>query len=90
MTDEETTEYTKFETKIQLGDGVDRRGDVRVEMVRERPRGGSAGVTQRAVTVPGGEEVTITTDDKAFAEFYFEAGRAAGVLREKLGLEETP
>lgn len=87
MTDEDSeSEFVRFQSKIQLGEGVDRRGDVTVEMLRERPSLGRR-TQHQDVELPSGETVTITTDDEAFAEFYFELQRTRDVLRRTLGLD---
>lgn len=89
MPDEDAeSEYTRFQSKIQLGDGVDRRGDIQVEIVRERAP--PSELTAREVTLPSGETVAVGTDDTAFAEFYFEVQRKTDVLREQLGLDDGP
>lgn len=80
-----STEYTKFSSKIQLGDGVDQRGDIQVEIARDRPSLGRR--NEHTVELPSGDEVTVTVDDEAFAEFYFELQRSTDVLRESLGLD---
>lgn len=83
----EPTEITRFKMNIQRGEGVDRRGDITVETVRERDRGANG--TEREVTLPSGETVTVETHDDAFAEFYFEAERAKRVLIQTLGLTDA-
>lgn len=77
-------EYTRFRANIQLGDGPDRRGDVTIEIVREREE--VASQTPREVELPSGERIQTETMDAAFAEFYIELDRASTTLRETLGL----
>lgn len=86
MSDEPDGEYTRMKANIQLGDGIDRRGDVTVEIVRSVDSSG-ARRRKREVVLPDGDTITARTSDEVFAEFYFEAARATEVLRERLGLD---
>lgn len=87
--EEQDGAYTRYSAKIQRGDGVDRRGDIQVEMVREHPES-LVDTTRHTVELPNGREVKFDADDRAFAEFYFSLQRAEGVLTETLGLDESP
>lgn len=82
--DENETEYTRLKANFQRGEGVDRRGDVTIEIVRERDED----APPREIELPDGETVEVACDDATFAEFYFEAQRAESVLIETLGLDE--
>lgn len=83
---EEDGEYTRFKAKIQLGDGIDRRGDTTVEIARS-PRPESS-VTTSVSVGRGEEEVETTVDHKAFAEFALEVDRATELLRSTLQLPD--
>jgi hypothetical protein len=81
-------EFTRLKSSVQLGDGPDQRGDVTVEVVREkRPR---EGFERRDVEVelPDGSVVEGDVDDATFAEFYTELDRATRVLSDALGLAD--
>lgn len=85
------SEYTRFQMTIQRGDGIDRRGDVTVEIQRERNPGDER-ETPVDLSLTSKEfdddAVETTVNDAHFAEFYHEAVRATRVLEEQLGLED--
>ena len=88
MSDHDNTprgEYTRIKAKVQLGDGPDQRGEVTVEMVRERTEDTPLDV--RTVELPDGTSVETTIDDRTFAEFYLESGRVVSALSDRLGLD---
>jgi len=80
-------EYTRMQADIQLGDGIDRRGEVTVEVVRSVNTSSDSRRT-RSVMLPDGNTISAHTTDEVFAEFYFEACRATEILRERLGLPD--
>lgn len=79
-------EYTRFKAKIQRGDGIDRRGDVEVEVVRERSE---VRVDLDEIEHEIADDVSVTTlaDHGPFAEFSFELERAVRLLEDQLGLD---
>lgn len=81
------TEYTRFKSKVKLGDGPDQRGEVTVETVRETVEGEQGEVD--GVELPNGETVDfVPANNREFAEFYHELTRSAAALRQTLGLED--
>ena len=81
-------EFTRLKSSVQLGDGPDQRGDVTVEVLREkRPR---EGFERRDVELelPDGTVAEGDVDDATFAEFYTELERATRALSEALGLPD--
>lgn len=72
-------EYTRFRMNIQRGEGVDRRGDVSIELVREKDGGGE--------TVQY-ENKSVEVDHSAFTEFAFETDRSVKLLEDRLGLSK--
>lgn len=88
-TDNDSDEqFTRIRSNVQLGDGPDARGDVTVEIVREK----TTAKRFADVTVPDGQGGTINVadvpmDDRAFAEWMIEMDRAVDRLRTKLGLD---
>ena len=87
MSTEPNGEYTRLKANIQLGDGIDRRGEVTVEVVRSVDTA-SDGRRSRSVVLPDGTTFGTKTTDEVFAEFYFECVRATEALHERLGLDE--
>jgi len=85
MTDEPRGEYTRLRADIQLGDGIDRRGEVTIEVVRSIDSE-SDERRSRSVVLPDESTLQTETSDEVFAEFYFECGRATRALQERLGL----
>jgi hypothetical protein len=83
-------EYTRRKVKLQVGDGPDARGEVTVEMVRERAPEDETTPRHESVVMQTGESqrVRFGTDDAAFAEWVFEVNRSVDVLRDSLGLED--
>lgn len=92
---EQTDEYTRLSMTIQRGDGIDRRGDVTVDIKRDRPP--RAQRTNESVIIPtepnsrDGSPATnrsqsVTVDHETFAEFYHEVQRATHLLEQRLGL----
>ena len=77
---EQDGEYTRFRMNIQRGEGVDRRGDVTVEMVRETAHDSTATVEY------SNRSQKIRVDNEAFSEFVFETDRAVTLLENRLGL----
>lgn len=89
MTDEPTRPtgpYTRFRGKLQLGEDVNRRGDISVEIVREFD---PTKLEDMTIETPEGTTVAadVPRDHRAFAEFYAELERADRLLRERLGME---
>lgn len=80
-------EMTRLSCTIQLGDGIDRRGDVTVEVTREL--GPRMDRREREVELPDGSTTTVTADDQTFGEFVLETGRATELLRDRLRLDEA-
>lgn len=87
MSTEPNGEYTRLKANIQLGDGIDRRGEVTVEVVRSVDTTSDTR-RSRSVVLPDGTTFGTKTTDEVFAEFYFECVRATEALRERLGLNE--
>jgi hypothetical protein len=85
MAEEPRGEYTRLRADIQLGDGIDRRGEVTIEVVRSID-GESDERRSRSVVLPDESTLQTETSDEVFAEFYFECGRATRALQERLGL----
>lgn len=79
---EQDGEYTRFRMNVQRGEGVDRRGDVSVEMIREREPASTA-----KIKFEDGEQKTLV-DNETFAEFVFETRRAVKLLEDRLGIED--
>lgn len=99
MSDEDFDgEYTRFRANIQLGDGIDQRGDVTVELVREpnenrneRETGIPLTDSEREhINLDGRDMEVVDTpcNDREFAEFYNELQRASNALRDALNLPD--
>ena len=78
-------EYTRFKSKLQIGDGVDARSETTVEVVREIDEDRDP---TRSVTLDDGTEVPFATNDAAFAEFALELDRAVAAVRDELDLDD--
>jgi hypothetical protein len=88
MAEEPRGEYTRLRADIQLGDGIDRRGEVTIEVVRAIDTESEKRRT-RSVVLPDESTLQTETSDEVFAEFYFECGRATRALQERLGLRHA-
>lgn len=84
---EPDTEYTRIRAKMQMGNGIDQRGEVTVETVREVEEDR----TTTTVELPDGTVVgDVPINNRAFAEFYHELERSGQALKDKLGIEDWP
>lgn len=89
---EEDGEFTRLRAKVQIGDGVDQRGEVSVERSSKQDEDGRGyEKTTKEVTLPeemGGDTVEIQANNELFAEFYYELTRSTKALRQELGLPD--
>jgi len=87
----EITEVTRYRANIQRGDGPDQRGDVTVEMVREKdsdPETRDVRLDRSGVDLEAGEDGLVGIDDAPYAEFVYELDRAVAALETALDLDE--